>query len=362
MHIVFVYADSQEEWNSSEWRCAIPSRAINRTGRHHASLLSIESFAKNTPDALEICGGADVLVVERNLFGPVLTAIQYWKARDKVIIADFDDAYTCMHPTNLNYRFWAEGFQRETGVKIDPPPLTQFKWGLRLVHAATVPSRRLADDWRTYTEVYYLPNYIDLNMYQNSQTQTHEGVIIGWGGSMSHYQSFMESGVAEALRRVCKARPQVRVMICGNDGRIGRDLDLPTNQLIVQPWVPYSEWPSVLANFDIGLAPLFGEYDERRSWIKVLEYMVMKIPWVASDGPPYSDFRSFGWLVKNTPKAWERVLLDIVDHLVQYQQEARGGAYLAGISQAIDENINSVLATYASVYESAFGKPISIMN
>lgn len=362
MRIVYVYADSEEEWNSSEWRCAIPCRAINRAGRHQAALLGIESFGRNTQEAQEICAEADVIVVERNLFGPVLSAIQYWKARDKVLIADFDDAYSCMHPSNLNYRFWSEGVQRETGVKIQPPPLTQFKWGLRLVHAATVPSRRLADDWRTYTEVYHLPNYIDLSRYQNSQSQEHEGVIIGWGGSMSHYQSFMDSGLPKALQRVCKARPQVKVMICGNDGRLARDLGIAQEQLIIQPWVRYQDWPSVLARFDIGLAPLAGEYDERRSWIKVLEYLVMKIPWVASEGAPYQEFRDFGWLVKNTSSAWERVLMDVVDHLVQYKEEARGSAYLAGISQAVDENIQKVLAVYSSIYEAVMGKTLTGVN
>lgn len=360
MDVVYVYADSPEEWNSSEWRCAIPAGAINRTGRHRATLISIDDFAWNTPKAQGVCEDADVIVVQRNLFGPVLSAIQHWKARDKTVIADFDDAYDLMPTSNANYSFWNEGKIPQRGpngeieyLKIDPPPLTQFKWGLRLVHAATTPSRRLSDDWRDYNQIHHLPNYIDLGKFQNVPPQEHEGVIVGWGGSVSHLQSFSKS-ILQALRRVCVARPAVKVMICGNDRRIFDRLPLPAEQKILHPWVPYEKWPKVLAKFDIGLAPLQGAYDERRSWIKVLEYMVMKIPWVASGGPAYNELRPYGWLVENTSDAWERVLLDVIDHLDEYKAEAAREPYLFGISQGIDENVGKVLDIYTTISHRAF--------
>lgn len=358
MNIIYVYADQPHEWNCSEWRCAVPARAIQRTGRHRAWMLSIQDFSQNTPEAQEVCGQADVIVVQRNLFGQVLSAMQHWKARDKTIIVDFDDAYNLMHPSNGAYEFWIEGLVHRNGKpvqKMEPPPLTQFKWGLRLAHAAAVPSKRLADDWQSYTEMIYVPNYIDLDQYKNATPEPHEGIIIGWGGSMSHLQSFTGSGVAAALKRVCRARPQVKVMICGNDRRILEYLPIPPEQKLYHPWVPHNEWANVLAKFDIGLAPLQGPYDERRSWIKILEYMVMKIPWVASEGPAYSDLRRFGWLVKNTPSAWERVLLDVIDHLDEYKQDAAGEPYLFGIAQSIDENIEKVLAKYAEIHARTVG-------
>lgn len=358
MRIVYVYADSPSEWNCSEWRCAVPARAINRGGRHHAELLSIEDFAYHTALARSVCSAADVIVVQRNLFGPVLSAIQHWKAQDKALIADFDDAYQLMHPSNANYAFWQQGVVRRAGAppqKIDPPPLTQFKWGLRLVHAATVPSKRLMEDWRSLAEMHYLPNYIDLSLYENVSPEAHEGIILGWGGSLSHLQSFTESGILTALKNVCRARPQVKVMICGSDQRILEALPLPPEQKLYQPWVPYTEWARVLAQFDIGLAPLHGAYDERRSWIKVLEYMVMKIPWVASEGPAYQELRPYGWLVQNASGAWERVLLDMIDHLDEYKEEAAGSPYLYAISQSIDENIDHIISTYTDIYQRAVG-------
>lgn len=367
MKVVYIFADNEKEWNSSEWRCAVPARAINRTRLHRAELISLDEFARSTLAAQAACELADLLVVQRNLLGPVLSAIQHWKARDKIVIADFDDAYHLMSPTNAGYAYWGQGLIRELGPdgrvvhhKIDPLPLTQFKWGLRLVDGATVPSRRLADDWRAYTDIRYVPNYIELEKYLNVTRQPHDGVLIGWGGSVSHLQSFTGSGVLTALRRVCRARPQVRVMICGSDARILEKLGLPPEQVIHKAWIPYSEWAKHLSQFDIGLAPLHGDYDERRSWIKVLEYLVMQIPWVASEGPAYHELRSYGWLVNNTASAWERVLLDMIDHLDDYKAEAAREPYLFGISQSIDDNIDRVLGAYTSIAEHSTYQPLPL--
>jgi glycosyltransferase involved in cell wall biosynthesis len=348
VNILYAFADNPAEWNCSEWRCAIPMRAIRRTGRHAANMVSLADFAADTPEAHAFAAAADIIIVQRNLFGPVLAAIQHWQARDKTILADFDDAYDLMQASNPAYPFWAQGVLREPGgleQKLDPPPLTQFKWGLRLVDAATVPSQRLADDWRPYADMLYLPNFIETETYQAPPAEPHEEIVIGWGGSLSHLASFTESGVLSALKRVCRQRPQVRVMIAG-DRRVYDQLPLPSEQKVFQPWVAYTEWPRVLARMDIGLAPLYGPYDERRSWIKVLEYMLMKIPWAASEGPAYHPMRSHGWLVKNTPNAWERVLMELVDNLGEYRAEAAREAYLFGIGQSIDENIDKVIGLY----------------
>jgi hypothetical protein len=68
----------------------------------------------------------------------MLSAIQHWKAQDKIVIGDFDDAYHLITPDNSSYPFWVENRVKrenekgeEVWEKIDPPALTQFKWGLR---------------------------------------------------------------------------------------------------------------------------------------------------------------------------------------------------------------------------------------
>jgi formylglycine-generating enzyme required for sulfatase activity len=61
--------------------------------------------------------------------------------------------------------------------------------------------------------------------------------------------------------------------------------------------------------------------------------------------------KRFGWLVKNTPEAWERIFLDMVDHITDYKREAAGEPYLFGIGQNIDENVNQVISIYEKIYK-----------
>lgn len=354
---------SGDDCNCSQWRCIYPSKAINATGQHSAKLIDMQSFIDNTAEAQTVCGGSDVIVVQRNIFGPNLAVMQNWKCQGKVIIADFDDAYNLTEPCNISYPFWVGGKidvkttdGRVIPARMEPHPITQFKWGLRMAHAATTPSRLLCDDWSKYTDTYYLPNYIDLPRYTAAREarQTHDGIIIGWGGSVSHFQSFTDSGVLAALKRVCKARSKVKVMICG-DKRVYDQVDIPEAQKIFQAFVPVDQWPGILANFDIGLAPLHGAYDDRRSWIKPLEYMVMKIPWIATDGPAYQELGEYGRLVENTARGWERALLDVVDALDAYREFASGKPYEWAAQQNVYDNADKIITIYQAIKDKANG-------
>jgi glycosyltransferase involved in cell wall biosynthesis len=311
-----------------------------------------DDFINNPVYARQVCESADIIVIHSILFGPILTEVNHWLAHNKIVVVDFDEAYNLIPPGNDRHLFWHHGQINRNEILADmivPPPLAQFKTGLQKVHAAIAPSQRLADDWSQYTDVHYLPNYIDLDYYENVLSKPDDEIIVGWGGEPAFTRAFSASGVAQALQRVCQARPAVKVMICGGDLDIEDQLCLPPEQLIHQAWVPYDEWGCLLSRFDIGIAPLCGSYDDRRSWIRVLEYMVMKIPWVASDGPAYRDLKQYGILVDNNPEVWEQALLELIDHRDSYRKEAAGAPYLFGVSQSIDANVERVLAVYTAI-------------
>jgi hypothetical protein len=126
---------------------------------------------------------------------------------------------------------------------------------------------------------------------------------------------------------------------CGNENRIHFLLkDLPEDQVWRQPGVSAATWPQIVSSFDIGLAPLdmrpvpsgtgneHGEfsYDERRSWLKCVEYACGGVPFVASKSATYDAFKRYGLLVDNTPEAWYKGLKTRVDSLLHFRQEAYG--------------------------------------
>jgi len=357
--ITYVHSSYPADQFRVQMRCRNFADAVNRLGWHTANLLDINSFVQNTPEAQNICAESDLLIIHRYLYGPVLRAVQYWKARDKKVVIDFDQAINFLTPELSGYSFWMEGVPLEDGAAakektvhfIDPTPLEQFKWGLGLVDAAIVPSSRLADDWARYTNVFEIQDYLNTDHYpalmQNHKTE----LWIGLGYSISE-SSLHKSGLIKALENICHQYSQVKLVLCNLDPVQVERLNIPASQVKVYAAVSFEDWANILPSLDIGLAPIFGDYDVRSSWITVLEYMVSKIPWVASN-LAYRTLAPYGTLVTNSTRDWEIALNEAVDNLDAYRRKAAGEPFLFALSQDVNGNIDKVLKLYTTILNQA---------
>jgi len=130
-------------------------------------------------------------------------------------------------------------------------------------------------------------------------------------------------------------------------------LNVPETQIIIYPQNYFEEWANILPKLDIGLTPLSGDYDLRSSWITLLELMVSKIPWIASDLASFRPLSSYGTLVQNSPEDWEAAILNIVDNLHSYRKKAAGEPFLFALSQDVNENIDKILKFYTSIINQA---------
>lgn len=360
MVITFVFSQNPINYYRVQLRCFNLANAINQTGWHKTHLLDLNSFIQNTAAAQEICNASDIIIIHQFLFGPVLQTIQYWKAREKKIIVDIDEAVNLTPPDTARYDFWKKGNLKQdyleelglTSSTIEPPPLEQFKWGMRLVDAATVSSNLLIHDWERYTRVYYVPDYINCDKYLGTAQKQHEGIWIGFRDDQINPASLCKSGLAKALERICSRRSDIHIFISNLSIRLYEDLNVPKERLIIFPNVSIEGTPFLMNNIDLGLAPAAGDFDQRMSWIRVLEYMVMKIPWIASDQLPYKELSYYGHLVPNSPYAWEMVILEMIDHMDVFRSEAAKEPYLFALSQDINENIFKVLSIYDSILTS----------
>ena len=324
MHIVYIYPEQTVNDRWFYWRGAMPARAINRYSRDRAALLSSTEFASHLPNAVEHCNSADMIVINPRISSKLFPVIRYWISQDKIIIYDFNDDH-------LPNQFDVNG---------------EF---LDLVYAATASSRRVVSDWLPYADVRYLPNFIDLKYYENILDDKDDDLVIGWAGVNTSPSTLNESGLGVALQRICDRYSHVKVMITAETANLAGGLNLPDDRLIYKPWVPYDEWGGILSKVDIGVAPLAGYMDERQSWTRLLEYMVMKIPWIASKSMAYNELRPYGLLVDNTPEAWEFGLQEKVEHITEYRKQAAGAPYLYAISQSIDENVSDIMRIYSSI-------------
>lgn len=363
MNLLYFYADKPHELNCSIHDCMRPADAINKYyPGNQAMYRHIDEFGNNTPEIQELCSQADIIIVERNLFGDVLTQIMYWKVRGKTIISIFDDAYPQMTKDNPAYSFWKHGEVTFTDEKTkqvkrvynNVPPLKLFEWGNKMVKAIQVPNKVMQKDWSIYNDVYYLHNYINPDIYINStRLNPHDDIIIGWHGSLSHRYSFQNSGVIKAVRNVIRKYPNTRFLL-GGDQRVVDFISLPKGRKLFQPYVPEEQWGGALKNFDIALAPLSGEYDRRRSWIRGIEYMACQLPCIGSRCETYDELEDYMVLVDNSPENWENAISEMVENIQQHRERVKEEPYKFALEQSYEKNMWRNLEVYKQVIEKPY--------
>lgn len=349
MKITFIWPQRKSDRYCNIWRGKNLLKAINHTGRHQAWFLSKEEFAANSYQSRQLCTKSDVLVILQELWGNnILAMIQHWQARNKMVIFDCFEASHLLSSDDPDYLFWFEGKLKDSQGIESPAPITQLKWGAQIVNGITTSSQMLTDDWIPFNLTSYIPSYVDMDLIRNIQPVEHEDTVLGWRGDLERFKAFRQSGAYEAIMEITQSRPNVKLWLYSPDIACSDLPDIPQEQ--VEVFSPLdTSWETLLASIDVGLAPLSGEYDNRIGRELILEFLSMKIPWVASHGPAYYALKNYGWLVENKPGAWCRVLSDMVEHFNDHRLEATHEPYLFALSQSIDENIQQVVDSYVKI-------------
>jgi glycosyltransferase involved in cell wall biosynthesis len=358
--ITYIHSNNPQDEMRVRLRCRNFADAINRIGWHSANLLDLNSFLQNTPNAHRLCAASDLLVIHRYLYGPVLQSLKYWKARDKKVIVDFDQAINYLTPDIAGHSFWLEGksltncksVENVHGPEAGSTPLEQFKWGPGLIDAAIVSSTRLMVDWSEFAHVHEIPDYLNTDQFPRFK-QTHENEIwIGLGNS-TRIDSLKNSGLLNALENVCRERPRVKLILCDLGEAESHLPEVRSSQLV--SYLPNSleEWSDILLNLDIGILPICGDYDLRLGRVNLLEFMISKIPWLASNQLAFPELSRYGRLVQNSSVAWETAILKAVDNIEVLRKKASGEPFLFALSQDVNENIDKVLKLFTYILNQA---------
>jgi hypothetical protein len=358
--ITYIHSNNPEDELRVRLRCRNFADAINRIGWHSANLLDLDAFIQNTPEAQKICAASNLLVIHRYLYGPVLQALEYWKARDKKVIVDFDQAINHLTPDIAGHSFWLEGkplanfgdLHKVQGGELEQIPLEQFKWGLGLIDAAIVSSTRLLVDWAQFADVHEIPDYLNTDQYPGFK-QNHENEIWIGLGNGTRIASVRDSGLLNALENICQQRSQVKLILCDRGGTDGQAPDIQPSQLVSYLPNSFEEWADILPKLDIGLLPICGDYDLRLGRINLLEFMISKIPWLASNQLSFRELSRYGRLVQNSTDAWEAAILKVVDNIDVLRKKASGEPFLFALSQDVNENIDKVLKLFTYILNQA---------
>jgi hypothetical protein len=113
--------------------------------------------------------------------------------------------------------------------------------------------------------------------------------------------------------------------------------------------------------YDIGLAPLSGDYDDRRSSLKVAEYLISGLPFVATKSPVYKRFWDVdsGIFVKHghdkktydeRVESWYSSTIDIIDNIEHYRAKAEHNIEI-GMQYSSDANVDTIIDVYKQIIE-----------
>ena len=241
-------------------------------------------------------------------------------------------------------------------------PLEQFKKGLKHLTAATTPSYILSSDWEEETPLFTLSNYLDAKLYHNAKKHNNDPyIVLGYGASLSHTQILNWSGIHVALRQILQERDNVRLLIVG-DERLVKQLPVRRDRVWFSPYTSWWTWQKTLKRYDIGLAPLSGDYDDRRSSLKVAEYLMSGLPFVATKSPVYKkmwhvdsgrfvkpghDKESYDKRVED----WYLSTIDIIDNIEDYRAKAKLNIMTEGMKYSVDENVDAIISVYKEIIE-----------
>lgn len=178
---------------------------------------------------------------------------------------------------------------------------------IEIADVVTASTPKLAEYLRQFNpHIFVLRNCVPDALVETPR-RVRYGLTVGWGGSMFHGQDW--DGVNDVLHELTVRAPGVSFRCVG------------ANYMHGLPNVDTTGFTHVGAyhqelDFHIGIAPLRPTpFNERKSWIKVLEYAARGIPCVASAVGQYDEWveqGSNGFLVR-TRREWIDALVALVD-------------------------------------------------
>jgi glycosyltransferase involved in cell wall biosynthesis len=357
MNLLYIWSDAPSEFNSSYYRALQPSKALAAAG-YSSSTIYLTNWLTSNPESVKVTEAADLIVFQRNVFGASVGELLYWLGRGKKIAIDLDDAYHFMTEAtgSRTVRLWQDGIYEEKEgkqYKFPVTPMETLNWGVQYAGIVTTPSKLIASDWGLQARSYVIPNYIDTSLYIQHPVYHEPGVVyVGWFGSDSHMISWRESGVKQALIQICKEYPKVKILLGGESKILTVAKGFSESRRVVLPYVSNALISKHISRFDIGLVPVAGDYDRRRSYLKSLEYTAMGVPWIGSNYEPCQELKEAGVLVDNTVESWYMALKDMIDHLPDYR--ARAARFIElGRSYGIHCNTDSLWGKFEAILNEA---------
>jgi hypothetical protein len=154
----------------------------------------------------------------------------------------------------------------------------------RSVDVMTTTNDVLADRYleRGAPCVVTVPNFVT-RIGAETPRRKHDGTVLGYIGWIDHQDDWDALGLEQIVTDLLDTHEDLRVESVGP-----LDLRLPGERYSRTEILPFDQLPGAIAGFDIAIAPLIEKIgNDTRSDIKLKEYAIAGVPWLASPLGPY---------------------------------------------------------------------------
>lgn len=310
------------------YRCGLPHNYLKANG---VEVAIAERMSVNETEGIwlydhdDVChSDCDIIVFQRWMHESAPSVTRIAQGAGQKIVQDVDDWYWGLDPSNNAYRM--------TDPAVFPECNRDHYWkALEAADLITVSTPFLEEQLRqTGVETAILRNGIDLARWDHSTERTGESgrhPMVGWVGSTAHRSRDLET-LNGILGPFCN-RNDVSFMHGGYhhaSHHAGRLAGISKYRWANAPMRSILEYPEILRQFDIGIAPLnVVPFNLAKSYIKPLEYCAAGVPFVATDIAEYRylhDTYGVGLLAEDR-KAWTRNLTQLIDPDRRVEQAKR---------------------------------------
>jgi len=170
---------------------------------------------------------------------------------------------------------------------VRPERRAGFDGMAEVVDVITTTNEQLAARYRDYgaRTVLPVPNFVTRPSLA-APRRKHDGRVLGYIGWIDHQEDWDRLGLQAIAEDLLEIHPDLRVESVGPI-----DLRLPADRYHSYGVLRFDQLPQAIAGFDVAIAPLIDKPgNSTRSDIKLKEYAIAGVPWLASDYGPYVDY------------------------------------------------------------------------
>jgi glycosyltransferase involved in cell wall biosynthesis len=303
-----------------------PAKKSNRMALLKAAL---EAFGCQVTEKREYIPGQDtrpdvVLTSNPHTNPGLVESLSALSALDAPIILDLDTDFEKQPVSHHEYNSKGLGTQNRSNA---------YTKALTLASLVSVPSELQAASLQSVTgHVCVIPDgWTRQNKLWEKDPHPRETINIGWVGASGQLEDLVF--IRRYVLRILREFPNTRMVIIGDPQAYRLFDSLPENRRLYLPVVAHEEFPYLLSQIDILLAPLRNlPYNLSLPDTILMEAGARGVPWIASPIPAFRRWPGGGILCEN-PDEWHLNLRHLVMDEELRRSLGRAGKHAARLRE-----------------------------